>query len=86
MRLLPLFFTITLSIGYINSQACTNLIAGKKATTDGSVMITYAADSHNLYGDLSHTSAAKHAPGEMRKIVEWDTNKPLGAIPQPAET
>ena len=66
--------------------ACTNLIAGKKATTDGSVMITYAADSHNLYGELSHTPAAKHAPGEMRKVVEWDTNKPLGEIPQPAET
>ena len=70
----------------IRSEACTNLIAGKKATTDGSVMITYAADSHNLYGELSHTPAARHAPGEMRKIVEWDTNKPLGEIPQPAET
>lgn len=69
-----------------NSDACTNLIAGKKATTDGSVMITYAADSHNLYGELTHTPRAKHAPGEMRKIIEWDTNKPLGEIPQPAET
>ncbi len=68
------------------SDACTNLIAGKKATTDGSVMVTYAADSHNLYGMLTHTPAAKHAPGEMRKVVEWDTNKPLGEIPQPAET
>ncbi|MCH5231305.1 MAG: C69 family dipeptidase [Muribaculaceae bacterium] len=72
--------------GWIASDACTNLIAGKKATTDGSVMITYAADSHNLYGDLSHTPRAKHAPGEMRKVVEWDTNKPLGEIPQPEET
>ena len=66
--------------------ACTNLIAGKKATTDGSVMVTYAADSHNLYGMLTHTPAATHAPGEMRKVVEWDTGKPLGEIPQPAET
>lgn len=72
--------------GYTFSYACTNLIAGKKATTDGSVMITYAADSHNLYGNLSHTPRATHAPGEMRKVVEWDTNKPLGEIPQPAET
>ena len=76
----------SLMAGYIESDGCTNLIAGKKATTDGSVMITYAADSHNLYGELTHTPAAKHAPGEMRKIVEWDTNKPLGEIPQPAET
>lgn len=77
---------LTLLGGYITTEACTNLIAGKKATTDGSVMITYAADSHSLYGDLSHTPRAKHAPGTMRKVVEWDTNKPLGEIPQPAET
>lgn len=66
--------------------ACTNLIAGKKATTDGSVMVTYAADSHNLYGMLNHTPAARHEKGAMRKVVEWDTGKPLGEIPQPAET
>ena len=69
-----------------NSDACTNLIAGKKATTDGSVMITYAADSHNLYGELSHTPAADHPKGSMRKVVEWDTGKPLGEIPQVAHT
>ena len=65
---------------------CTNLIAGKKATTDGSVMMTYSADSHNLYGYLHHSPAGKHADGEMRKIVEWDTGKPLGEIPQAKET
>ena len=86
MKFYPLFIALTISLGYSNADACTNLIAGKKATTDGSVMITYAADSHGLYGDLSHTPAAKHAPGSMRKVVEWDTNKPLGEIPQPAET
>lgn len=86
MKFYPLFIALTLSVGYTTADACTNLIAGKKATTDGSVMITYAADSHGLYGDLSHTPAAKHAPGSMRKVVEWDTNKPLGEIPQPAET
>ena len=77
---------MVLTICGADIYACTNLIAGKKATTDGSVMITYAADSHSLYGDLSHTPRAKHAPGSMRKVVEWDTNKPLGEIPQPAET
>lgn len=66
--------------------ACTNLIAGPKATADGSVFMTYSADSHNLYGMLTHTPAARHTPGEMRKVVEWDTSKPLGEIPQPAET
>lgn len=86
MKIYPIVIACIALAGYNHSEACTNLIAGKKATTDGSVMITYAADSHGLYGDLSHTPAAKHAPGEMRKVVEWDTNKPLGEIPQPAET
>lgn len=65
-----------------SADACTNLIAGKKATADGSVMMSYAADSHNLYGMLTHTPAADHAPGEMRKVVDWDSGKPLGEIPQ----
>ena len=68
------------------ADACTNLIAGKKATTDGSVMITYAADSHSLYGELSHSPRTKHPKGAMRKVVEWDTGKPLGEIPQVEET
>ena len=75
-----------LTLSAASALACTNFIAGKKATTDGSVMITYAADSHTLYGDLSHTPAAVHKDGAMRKIVEWDTGKELGEIPQPKET
>ena len=73
-------------LGANSSEACTNLIAAKGATTDGSVMVTYAADSHNLYGMLTHTPAARHPKGTMRKVVEWDTGKPLGEIPQPAQT
>ncbi|MDE6559522.1 MAG: C69 family dipeptidase, partial [Muribaculaceae bacterium] len=69
-----------------DAAACTNLIAGKNATADGSVMVTYAADSHNLYGMLTHTPAADHPAGSMRKVVEWDTGKPLGEIPQPPHT
>ena len=65
---------------------CTSLIAGKNATVDGSVLVTYAADSHTLYGELYHTPGATHAPGEMRKIYEWDTGKYLGEIPQPERT
>lgn len=66
--------------------ACTNIIVGKKASKTGSTMISYSADSHQLYGELYYTPAADHAPGEMRKVVEWDTYKPLGEIPQPAHT
>ena len=72
--------------GSQEALACTNLIAAKGATTDGSVMMTYSADSHNLYGFLHHAKAGKHAPGSMRQIYEWDTNKHLGEIPEAPET
>ncbi|MDE5652420.1 MAG: C69 family dipeptidase [Muribaculaceae bacterium] len=83
---LPLAVLLAMAAASPDAAACTNLIAGKKATADGSVMVTYAADSHNLYGMLTHTPAADHPKGAMRKVVEWDTGKPLGEIPQPAHT
>jgi dipeptidase len=68
------------------SQACTSYLITKGASADGSTMITYAADSHELYGELYYTPAARHAAGTMLKIHEWDTGKYLGEIPQAAET
>ena len=78
--------TSLLSIAVACSWACTSLIVGKKASADGSVMITDAADSHTLYGELYHQPAADHQPGTMRKIVEWDTGRPLGEIPEVPHT
>ncbi len=71
---------------WVSALACTSLIAAKGATADGSVMITYAADSHTLYGDMPSQPAADHAPGEMRKVFDWDTGRYLGEIPQPPHT
>lgn len=68
------------------AAACTGLIAAPGATTDGSALITYAADSHTLYGELYHKPAADHPAGTMRKIIEWDTGKVLGEIPEAAHT
>ncbi len=68
------------------ADACTSLIAAKGATADGSTMITYAADSHTLYGELYKQPAADHAPGEMREVRDWDSGRHLGYIPQPAHT
>lgn len=66
--------------------ACTSLIATPGATADGSVMITYAADSHSLYGELYSSKAMDHPEGAMRKVYEWDTGKYLGVIPQVKHT
>lgn len=67
-------------------NACTNFLITKGASTDGSTMITYAADSHVLYGELYHWAAGKHKAGDIRKIYEWDTGKYLGEISEVEET
>ncbi len=68
------------------SYACTNIIVGKKASTDGSVMTSYSADSYGTFEGLDILPAGKHKPGTMIKIYEGDTNKYLGEIPQAPET
>ncbi len=75
-----------LALAPIEALACTSLIAGRDATTDGSVMITYAADSHTLYGELYSNPGGHHAEGEMRKVYDWDSGRYLGEIPQPEVT
>jgi len=64
------------------TEACTNFLVTRGASKDGSTMITYAADSHVLYGELYHYPAGKHLAGSMRRIHEWDTGKYLGDIPE----
>ena len=69
-----------------NAHACTNFLITKGASKDGSTMITYAADSHTLYGELYYRPAADYSPGAMFDVVEWDTGKPLGKIKQVSHT
>ena len=66
--------------------ACTGLLVGKKASTDGSVMISYSADSHTLYGEMYRWPAATYPQGTMLEVSEWDTGKPLGKIAQVTQT
>ena len=49
-------------------------------------MISYAADSFGLYGELYHWPASTHREGEMLKVYEWDTGKYLGEIHQVRQT
>jgi dipeptidase len=66
----------------IKSTACTNFLFTKGATIDGSVMITYSADSHTLYGELYFKPAKDYPAGALLDVTEWDTGKHLGKIPQ----
>jgi len=69
-----------------HGNACTNYIITKGASTDGSTMISYAADAHVLYGELYHWPAATWPEGTMMDVYEWDTGKYLGQIEQASET
>ncbi len=69
-----------------NTNACTNFIITKGASKDGSVMITYSADSHVLYGELYFWPAKNWPAGTMVNVYEWDTGKFLGKIPQKSHT
>jgi len=67
-------------------SACTNFIITKGASTDGSCMVSYAADSHTLYGELYYRPAADYKAGTLCDVIEWDTGELLGQIPQVAHT
>lgn len=76
-----LILTLTFAVGAVTAFACTNFIVTKGASTDGSVMVTYAADSHQLYGALYKYNPAKRAAATMA-VHDWDSGKYLGDIAQ----
>ena len=79
-----LFKTIALVGAFIagiaTADACTNFIVTRGASTDGSNMVTYAADSHGLYGSLYSYVPGKYQP--FMDVTEWDTGRFIGRIPQ----
>lgn len=60
--------------------ACSNLIVGKKASVDGSVMVSYNADDYGMFGYLCHYPAGTHPKGTMRAIYDWDSGVYHGEI------
>ncbi|HQB78140.1 MAG TPA: C69 family dipeptidase, partial [Tenuifilaceae bacterium] len=83
-RLLTLALSGAFVFSVQTSDACTNFLVTKGASTDGSTFVTYAADSHYLYGELYFRPAMDYPAGTLQKIYEWDTGKFLGEIPQVA--
>ena len=84
-KLLTLLAIICL-LGMTKASACTNFLVTKGASVDGSTMISYAADSHVLYGELYHYPAADYPEGAMRDLYDWDSGKYLGQIPEVRHT
>ncbi|NOZ48163.1 MAG: dipeptidase [Chlorobi bacterium] len=76
------FILFILILFVSNGYACTNFLITKGASTDGSTMISYNADSHVLFGELYFWPAADYPDGTMVDVYEWDTGKFLGKIKQ----
>ena len=79
------FFKLVALVGaFIGSvqiaDACTNFIITRGASADGSNMVTYAADSHGLYGALYSYVPGKYTP--YMDVTEWDTGRYIGKIKQ----
>ena len=67
-------------------NTCTNVIVTRGASKDGSVLVSYAADSHALFGELYYKPAADWKAGTMLKVYDWDTHRFLGEIEQVPHT
>jgi len=81
-----ILFFISLMLTIDHGKSCTNILVSKGASVDNAVMISYAADSHELYGELYFRPAAKYPAGTQMDIIEWDIQKYRGKIRQARET
>ncbi len=71
-QLLSMALAATLMLAGVQpGDACTNLIVGKKASVDGSVICTYNCDGFGFASSLSYSAPGAHAPGEMIAIRSW---------------
>ncbi len=82
----PLLVLASFVVWAPHASACTNFLVTKGASADGSVMITYNADSHLLYGELYHWAAGIWPAGTLMDVYDWDTGKYLGKIEQAHQT
>ena len=62
---------LIVALGIGSAMACTNLIVGKKASKDGSVMCSYNCDGFGFSGSLFYSPAGRHAQGEKIAIHGW---------------
>jgi dipeptidase len=82
------FVSVAIALGLYTSTtfACTNLIVGKKASTDGSTFVTYNADDYGAYGSLLFFPAATHQQGDKRDVIDWETGAYRGKIDEARRT
>ena len=76
------FLTALLTLASVAGFACTNLIVGRLASVDGSVMCSYNCDGFGFASPLNWSAAGRHAPGEMLAIRGWGPDAPVHYVKQ----
>lgn len=84
-KIIGLFLILFMAV-LVKTNACTNFIVTKGASSNKSVMVTYTDDSFRRYGELYHFPARVYPEGTMLEVYDWETNKYLGKIKQARET
>ena len=69
-----------------DARGCTNVIVTKGASADGSCMVSYAADSHSLFGELYFKPEKDWKLGDKLRVYDWDSGQYLGQIDQVEHT
>jgi dipeptidase len=77
---------IIISLIVQQALACTSILVTKGASLDGSTMITYSMDSHELYGKVAYRPAGIHIPGTMREVFHGETGVFLGRVNEAPRT
>lgn len=86
-RCLPAIAALAgLCLPSMEADACTNVIVTRGASADGSAIVSYAADSHWLFGELYFRPAGDWARGSVVKIYDWDSAQYHGEIEQVPHT
>jgi len=67
------------------ASACTNILVGRKASRDGSVMVTYSSDI-TIMPRLLRIPGGEHPPGETVEVKGWESDDVRGRIPQVSRT
>jgi dipeptidase len=96
MRVLLVAVAVLLAPVAQQALACTSIMVGKNASTDGSVMTSHTCDSHRTSSAITVIPAMKHGGGEELLLtkrkedndgpMERYGREPTGKIPQAKET
>ena len=71
----------------VPALACTDLLVGKKASVDGSVLVSYSCDGYGGFGTLFHQPRGTHKPGDLAYLPGFGGgSRGNRSIPQVAET